>query len=386
MLGGIGNIGGASVVLPYVDQARRIGDEARDDATLEILRLTADDRSGSVAPCRDRCDAFAAVVRAGHRQSTPVQRRQDGAVMCFADRGFVFLSMPKAGSTVLQKHFARHAMILFRQPPGMKHMSAVTFEAVLAPWLERYGHPRDSYETMCLVRHPLDRAVSWWKYRARPEAQGQPNYTGDLSFAEFADRLVGGEVPLGTSSNFVTDADDPVIVDRMYRYEHLDAATAWMSERLGIARADARADQRLSGPRGRDGRRHPGPARGALRPGPRHLRERHLRGLDRGSRIARTARRSGSRGLPTYDGGHESGLPTGHPGAPCPGRPAGDPGPRAGSVRSTAASSAWTSSSSISGFLITGLLVSEAERTGRVSLLGLLRPPGPPDPARGDRW
>ncbi len=91
-------------------------------------------------------------------------------VMCFADRGFVFLSMPKAGSTVLQKHFARHAMILFRQPPGMKHMSAVTFEATMAPWLERYGHPRSSYETMCLVRHPLDRAVSWWRYRSRPGA------------------------------------------------------------------------------------------------------------------------------------------------------------------------------------------------------------------------
>ena len=39
VLGGIGNIGGASVVLPYVDQARRFGDEAREDATLE-LRLT----------------------------------------------------------------------------------------------------------------------------------------------------------------------------------------------------------------------------------------------------------------------------------------------------------------------------------------------------------
>jgi LCP family protein required for cell wall assembly len=33
--GGIGDIGGASVVLPYVDQAREMGDEARDDATLE---------------------------------------------------------------------------------------------------------------------------------------------------------------------------------------------------------------------------------------------------------------------------------------------------------------------------------------------------------------
>ena len=33
--GGIGNIGGASVVLPYTGQARRLGDRARNDATLE---------------------------------------------------------------------------------------------------------------------------------------------------------------------------------------------------------------------------------------------------------------------------------------------------------------------------------------------------------------
>ena len=42
-------------------------------------------------------------------------------------------------------------------------------------------------------------------------------------------------MPLGTSANFVTDAEGNVIVDRMYRYEHLDAATAWMSQQLGIA-------------------------------------------------------------------------------------------------------------------------------------------------------
>ncbi len=33
--GGIGNVGGASVVLPYTEQARRFGDLAREDATLE---------------------------------------------------------------------------------------------------------------------------------------------------------------------------------------------------------------------------------------------------------------------------------------------------------------------------------------------------------------
>ncbi len=32
--GGIGNVGGASVVLPYVEQARRYGDAARQDATI----------------------------------------------------------------------------------------------------------------------------------------------------------------------------------------------------------------------------------------------------------------------------------------------------------------------------------------------------------------
>jgi LCP family protein required for cell wall assembly len=35
LLGGIGDIGGASVVLPYTDQAAEMGNEARNDATLE---------------------------------------------------------------------------------------------------------------------------------------------------------------------------------------------------------------------------------------------------------------------------------------------------------------------------------------------------------------
>jgi hypothetical protein len=155
-------------------------------------------------------------------------------MMSMAGSGFVFLSMPKAGSTVLQRHFARHAEIVFRQPPGMKHMSAVTFEATMAPWLARFGLPRESYETLCLVRHPVDRAVSWWKYRSRPELARTQNSTAGLRFAEFADRLVSGEVTLGTSANFVTDLEGRVIVDRMYRYEHLAAATGWMAGRLAI--------------------------------------------------------------------------------------------------------------------------------------------------------
>ena len=155
-------------------------------------------------------------------------------MMAMAHAGFVFLSMPKAGSTALQRHFSRHAQILFRQPPGMKHMSAATFENVMAPWLERYGHPRSSYETVCLARHPVDRALSWWRYRSRPEASAEKS-TGETTFAQFADQLVSGEVPLGTAWNFVTTMDGAVLVDRIYRYENLAAAATWMADRLEIA-------------------------------------------------------------------------------------------------------------------------------------------------------
>jgi hypothetical protein len=154
--------------------------------------------------------------------------------MAMAHAGFVFLAMPKTGSSVLQRTFAKHAQILVRKPPMMKHMSAARYEKVIAPWLARAGHPRNSYETMCLVRDPVDRAVSWWKYRAREGLEGRPNYTGELSFAAFAEQLISGDIPLGTATNFVTDRHGKVIVDRLYRYENLDVAAAWMAERLGV--------------------------------------------------------------------------------------------------------------------------------------------------------
>jgi hypothetical protein len=159
-------------------------------------------------------------------------------MMAMTQAGFVLLSMPKTGSTALQSHFGRHAQVVVRNPPGMKHMTAATFEQVFTPWFERLGFARTSYDTTCLVRHPVDRAQSWWRYRARPAAQGKLNFTGDMSFEEFAERLVDGRTTLGTAHNFTTDAAGAVIVDRVYKHESLPAAAAWMAGRLGIAVPD----------------------------------------------------------------------------------------------------------------------------------------------------
>lgn len=161
-------------------------------------------------------------------------------MMAMTQAGFVLLSMPKTGSTALQSHFGRHAQVVVRNPPGMKHMTAGTFEEMFTPWFERFGFARSSYETVALVRHPVDRAQSWWRYRARPAVQGRPNYTGDMSFDDFAERLVDGRITLGTAHNFLTDSQGRVIVDRLYRHEHLTDAAQWMADKLGVAVPDLR--------------------------------------------------------------------------------------------------------------------------------------------------
>lgn len=151
-----------------------------------------------------------------------------------ARAGFCFLAMTKTGSTAVEQAFARHAEIVVRRPPRMKHATARTFDKVFAPVLEHYGHPRESYELVCVVREPVDWAHSWWRYRSRPETVGRPSHTGDMTFDEFAERIAAGEIKLGTATNFVRVAAGRPPVDRVYRYEHLDQAIAWMAGRLGV--------------------------------------------------------------------------------------------------------------------------------------------------------
>ncbi len=154
-------------------------------------------------------------------------------MLAMAHAGFVFLSMTKTGSTAIQRRFDGHAQLVVRKPPAMKHMRARTFERLVAPTLEAYGFPRESYELVCIVREPVDWAASWWRYRARPGFEGRPRYTGGMSFEEFAEQILAGELFLGSSANFVSD-EGTVLVDRIYRYEHLEQAAAWMADRLGV--------------------------------------------------------------------------------------------------------------------------------------------------------
>ena len=156
-------------------------------------------------------------------------------MLAIPQRGFVFLSTPKTGSTAIENAFAGRAAIAMRQPPALKHMTARGFQRLVAPILEEFGHPRDSYELVCVIREPVDWVASWWRYRSRPEAAGKPGYTGDMSFDEFAELVVSREIRIGNLKRFVVDAEGDVAVSRMFRYDRLDDAVRWMADQIGMA-------------------------------------------------------------------------------------------------------------------------------------------------------
>ena len=85
--------------------------------------------------------------------------------------------------------------------------------------MDEFGHPRDSYELVCVIREPVDWVASWWRYRSRPEAADNPGYTGEMSFEEFADRVVNRKIKIGNLKRFVVDAEGDVVVSTMFRYD-----------------------------------------------------------------------------------------------------------------------------------------------------------------------
>jgi len=155
-------------------------------------------------------------------------------MMAVPESGFVFLSTTKTGSTAIENVFAPHAQLLARRPASLKHVNARAFLYSFAPLLNNHGYPRESYELVCVIREPVDWVASWWRYRSRKEAIGKPSYTGNLSFDEFAEQVISGEVKLGDMQAFVIAKDGSRAVSTMFRYDRLDGAAAWMAERIGI--------------------------------------------------------------------------------------------------------------------------------------------------------
>ncbi len=157
--------------------------------------------------------------------------------------GLVFLAMTKCASTAIEDQLFEYSQIVTRKNPTLKHMHYRGFKRFIAPMLRRHGHPRRSYEVVCVMREPIGWLHSWWRYRGRPQlanAEGprRRNYTGDMTFEQFVQAYIAQSetyaTSIGRQANFVRGPNDQMVgVDRLFRYEELGAFVDYVSERVG---------------------------------------------------------------------------------------------------------------------------------------------------------
>jgi hypothetical protein len=157
-------------------------------------------------------------------------------VFAMPRQGFVFLATTKTASTAIENAFALPASVAFRHPPALKHMNVRRFHRQVAPILAGLGHAPGSYDVVCIVREPVDWISSWYRYRSRGRIASSPKYTGDLTFEEFAEQVMDGQIRLGCMEAFVRAPQGGNGVTRMFRYDRLDSAVAWMARRAGLAK------------------------------------------------------------------------------------------------------------------------------------------------------
>jgi hypothetical protein len=157
-------------------------------------------------------------------------------MLAFPHRGFVLLAMPKCGSTAIERALRTRAGMTLTIS-RLKHMNAADFAVDVAPLLAKGGYPRDRYEVVSLFREPVDWLYSWWRYRSRPEIADHPNFTGRISFDEFASAYIDQAHPYARvdgvrQAMFVAGPDGGLGVDRVFRYEDMATFTAYLQEQF----------------------------------------------------------------------------------------------------------------------------------------------------------
>jgi hypothetical protein len=162
-------------------------------------------------------------------------------VLLAPGKGFVFLATTKTGSTSIESAFCTYSQIVLQSPPSFKHTTYAGFQRFLQPYLASGGFPRESYEVVCAFREPIDWLSSWWRYRSReqlanPTNPRHRNYTGDVSFEEFARAYMDGSeqfAKVGRPSTFLRPRPGEAEVDRIFRYDRIDLLVDYLCEKVG---------------------------------------------------------------------------------------------------------------------------------------------------------
>ncbi len=129
------------------------------------------------------------------------------------------------------------AAMVLRNPPHLKHSPVYRYRRFLKPFFKQAGGLDP--ETLAVIRDPVSRLSSWYRYRHRDDLDGHPNSTKGVSFDEFVDAYCRGNRPpyadIGSQTRFLTDKDGNLGVDHLFQYEQMDKLIAFLEDRLEMS-------------------------------------------------------------------------------------------------------------------------------------------------------
>ena len=158
-------------------------------------------------------------------------------MMVFYKARLVVLSVPKTGTTALQDALRPTADMVISDPPELKHAPIYRYNRWIRPTFDKVCDAK--LEVAAVMREPIDWLGSWYRFRQRPDLNGKPASTREVSFDDFVRDYCRGNRPayanVGSQAKFLEAQPNGCKVDHLFCYEHRHAFQDFLSHRLGVS-------------------------------------------------------------------------------------------------------------------------------------------------------
>lgn len=155
-------------------------------------------------------------------------------MLYFHQQRLAYLEIPKTGSSAVVAALRDLAAMEVSRPPHQRHMNASKFNGKFRPFIKAtWGREVESFAVM---REPVDRLVSWYRYLKGRQGKGGPPPTDDMSFADFAEAVLTGDdryKSTGQQDFFLMGGGDVPQVNYIFQYDRPDVLGDFLDLHFG---------------------------------------------------------------------------------------------------------------------------------------------------------